>query len=103
LHFGEQADRLETRPKERVKKIHSYSEMADLVPPDNSSPEASKICRVFCVMLRRGTAPRMDALVEMTGLTEEIVQEYLDNAKWIRKDDTSPAGIVVYLPIEAEA
>ena len=102
-YFGEQADRLMTRPKEGAKKIHSYAEMASWVPPDNSSPEAAKIIRAFCILLMRGDAPRVDLLAEKTGLPEVTVQAYLDDAHWIRKDDSSPAGIVVYLPMEASA
>ena len=61
------------------------------------------IVRAFCELLKKGTAPRADLLAEMTGLPEEIVQAYLDGAHWIKKDDSSPAGIVVYLPLEASA
>jgi hypothetical protein len=100
--FIEQADRLITRPKERA-KMHSYTEMVAWVPPDNSSHEAANICRAFCGLLVKGTAPRVDFLVKMTGLPEDNVKAYLDGATWIRKDESSPAGIVVYFPLEAKA
>jgi hypothetical protein len=48
-------------------------------------------------------APRIDFLVKETGLPKESIESYLNSAQWIRKDDSSPAGIVVYLPMEAEA
>ncbi len=85
------------------KKTKFYSEMAEDVPNDTSSPEAEQICNAFRKSLRRGDAPRMDYLVKDTGLDEAIILAYLDGATWIRKDDSSPAGIVVYLPVEAPA
>jgi ribosomal protein L12E/L44/L45/RPP1/RPP2 len=85
------------------KKTKFYPEMADDVPNDMSSPEAEQICTAFRRSLRRGDAPRMDYLVKDTGLDEAIILAYLDGATWIRKDDSSPAGIVVYLPVEAPA
>ncbi len=81
----------------------SFSEMAGSVPYDNSSPEAEKICRSFRGQLIKGMAPRMDALVKDTGLLRGAIESYLSGAPWVRKDDSSPGGIVVYLPEEASA
>jgi hypothetical protein len=96
-HASEQA------AKYTKKRIRSYSEMAGSVPYDTSSPEADKICRAARGLLTKGIAPRIDSLIKETGLLKETVEGYLNNAQWIRKDDSSPAGIVVYLPMEAEA
>ena len=85
------------------KKPKTYSEMAGSVPYDTSSPEAEKICQVTRGLLVKGIAPRIDFLTKETGLSAEAIESYLNNAPWIRKDDSSPAGIVVYLPIEAKA
>ena len=96
-HAREQAAKYTpTRPK-------SFSEMAGSVPYDNSSPEAEKICRSFRGPLIKGMAPRINALVKDTGLPKESIESYLSGAPWVRKDDSSPAGIVVYLPVEALA
>ena len=84
-------------------RSRSYPEMAGSVPYDTSSPEAEKICRSFRGQLVRGTAPRMDALVKDTGLSIESIESYLSGVSWVRKDDSSPAGIVVYLTSEASA
>lgn len=86
-----------------TKKPGSYSEMVALVPPDRSSPEAEAICRAFRGLLMRGIAPRVDFLIKETGLPGDVIQAYLNGAPWLRKDDSSPAGIVVYLPSEASA
>lgn len=86
-----------------TKKILSYSEMAGFVPYDTSSPEAEKICRAARGQLMKGMAPRIEFLVKDTGLLKESIEGYLNSALWIRKDDSSPAGIVVYLPVEAPA
>lgn len=77
----------------------SYSDMAGRVPYDTSSPEAEKICRSFRGQLVKGIAPRIDFLTTETGLPKEFIEGYLNSASWIRKDDSSPAGIVVYLPV----
>jgi hypothetical protein len=103
LHFKEKADRLTTGPKDEAKKTYSYADMVALVPPDSSSFEASKICRAFCILLKKGMAPRVDALVDMTGLPQDNILAYLNKAAWIRKDESSPGGIVVYLPTPIEA
>lgn len=83
------------------KRPKSYSEMAGSVPFDTSSQEAVKICRSFRGQLMKGIAPRIDFLVKETELSKEFIEGYLNSAPWIRKDDSSPAGIVVYLPLEA--
>jgi hypothetical protein len=93
----------EQAAKYTKKRIRSYSEMAGSVPYDKSSPEAEKICRAARGLLTKGMAPRIDFLVKETGLPKESIESYLNSAQWIRKDDSSPAGIVVYLPMEAEA
>jgi P4 family phage/plasmid primase-like protien len=93
----------ELAAKYTKKRIRSYSEMARSVPFDTSSPEAVKICRSFRGLLTKGMAPRIDFLVKETGLPKESIEGYLNSAPWIRKDDSSPAGIVVYLPLEASA
>jgi hypothetical protein len=85
------------------KQPKSYSEMAGSVPFDTSSPEAVKICRSFRGQLLKGIAPRIDFLVKETGLPKEFIESYLNGAPWVRKDESSPAGIVVYLPSEASA
>jgi hypothetical protein len=85
------------------KRIRSYSEMVGSVPCDTSSPEAEQICRAARGLLTKGIAPRIDFLVKETGLPKESIEGYLNSAPWIRKDDSSPAGIVVYLPSEASA
>jgi len=85
------------------KRPKSYSEMAGSVPFDTSSPEAVKICRSIRGQLMKGIAPRIDFLVKETELPKESIEGYLNSAPWIRKDDSSPAGIVVYLPLEASA
>jgi hypothetical protein len=84
-------------------RLKFYPEMAVDVPNDMSSPEAEQICNAFRRSLRRGDAPRMDGLVKDTGLAEATILAYLDSAPWIRKDDSSPSGIVVYLPRPVEA
>ena len=96
-HAREQAE------KYTGKRPKSYSELARSVPSDTSSPEAEKICRAAHGLLMKGMAPRIDFLVSDTGLPETTIQAYMDNAPWVRKDDSSPAGIVVYLPSEAPA
>jgi hypothetical protein len=93
----------EQAAKYTPKRPKSFSEMAGSVPYDTSSPEAEKICRSFRGQLTRGMAPRMDALVKDTGLSVESIESYLSGAPWIRKDDSAPSGIVVYLPVEAAA
>jgi hypothetical protein len=112
-----EAELLRAEEQRREKKVHereqaakyakkrpkSYSEMARCVPSDTSSPEAEKICRAARGLLMKGMAPRIDFLVSDTGLPETTIQAYMDNAPWVRKDDSSPAGIVVYLPSEAPA
>ena len=108
LRAEEQRREKEAHAKEQAakytpKKTKSYSEMAGSVPYDTSSPEAEKICRSFRGQLTRGAAPRIDALVKDTGLSVESIESYLSSAPWVRKDDSSPAGIVVYLPSEASA
>lgn len=85
------------------KRLRSYSELAGSVPYDASSPEAEKICRSFRGQLMRGIAPRIDFLVKETELPKELIEHYLDGAPWVRKDESSPAGVVVYLPVEASA
>ena len=99
-HTGPKLD-----PPKRVgtKKILSYSDMAGFVPYDISSSETEKICRSFRGQLMKGMAPRIDFLVKETELPKESIEGYLNSAPWIRKDDSSPAGIVVYLPVEALA
>ena len=97
VHEREQA------AKYAKKQPKSYSELARSVPSDTSSPEAEKICRAARGLLMKGMAPRIDFLVSDTGLPETTIQAYMDNAPWVRKDDSSPAGIVVYLPSEAPA
>jgi hypothetical protein len=97
VHEREQA------AKYAKKQPKSYSELARSVPSDTSSPEAEKICRAARGLLLKGMAPRIDFLVSDTGLPETTIQAYMDNAPWVRKDDSSPAGIVVYLPLEAPA
>lgn len=77
-----------------------YHEMAAWIPPDNSSHEASAITWAMCCMLRKGEAPRADSLAKMKNLPEQTVRAYLENASWVRKDDSSPDGIVEYLPRE---
>lgn len=84
-----------------TKKILSYSEMAGFVPHDTSSPEAETICRAARGQLMKGMAPRIEFLVKDTGLPKESIEGYMNSAPWIRRDDSSPAGIVVYLPVEA--
>ena len=83
--------------------FRSYSEMVGSVPFDTSSPEAEKICRSFRGQLMRGIAPRLDFLAKDTGLPRGAIESYLNGAPWVRKDDSSPGGIVVYLPVEASA
>jgi hypothetical protein len=85
------------------KRPKSYSEMAGSVPFDTSSPEAEMICRAARGQLMKGMAPRIEFLVKDTGLPEATIQTYLNSAPWVRKDESSPAGIVVYLPSEASA
>ena len=97
VHEREQA------AKYAKKQPKSYSELARSVPSDTSSPEAEKICRAARGLLMKGMAPRIDFLVSDTGLPETTIQTYMDSAPWVRKDDSSPAGIVVYLPSEALA
>jgi hypothetical protein len=84
-----------------AKKPGSYSDMVQLVPFEYGSPIEEKLCKAFRGLLARGIAPRRDFLAKETGLSKEIVDGYLNNATWIRKDDSSPAGIVVFLPLEA--
>jgi hypothetical protein len=93
----------EQAAKYTVKQPKSYSEMAGSVPFDTSSPEAVKICSSFRFQLMKGIAPRIDFLVKDTGLSEAVIQAYLNSASWVRKNDSSPAGIVVYFPVEASA
>lgn len=99
----EQSKAKEAKFKTPTKKPRSYSEMVQLVPFEYASPIEEKICTVFRGLLARGIAPRLDMMVKETGLSEEVVRCYLDDAPWIRKDSSSPAGIVVYLPSEAAA
>jgi hypothetical protein len=42
-------------------------------------------------------------LAKDTKLPEATIKAILDSSHEIRKDDSSPAGIVVYLPVEALA
>ena len=77
--------------------------MAGFVSYDTSSSETEKICRSFRGQLMKGIAPRIDFLVKETELPKKSIEGYLNSAPWIRKDDSSPAGIVVYLPVEALA
>ena len=107
-HFGKVAEehtgpKLDPPKRVGTKKILSYSEMAGFVPYDTSSSETEKICRSFRGQLMKGMAPRIDFLVKETELPKESIEGYLNSAPWIRKDDSSPAGIVVYLPVEALA
>jgi len=107
-HFRKVAEehtdpKLDPPQRAGTKKILSYSEMAGFVPYDTSSSETEKICRSFRGQLMKGMAPRIDFLVKETELPKESIEDYLNSAPWIRKDDSSPAGIVVYLPVEALA
>jgi len=99
----DEAHTREQAGKYTPKRPKSYLEMAGSVPYDTSSPEAEKICRSFRWQLARGMAPRMDVLVKDTGFSQEAIESYLSGVPWVRKDDSSPAGIVVYLPVEASA
>jgi len=94
-HAGEQA------AKYIKKRFRSYSDMAGSVPYDTSSSEAEKICRSFRGQLMKGIAPRLDFLIKDTGLSINAIEGYLSSASWVLKDDSSPGGIVVYLPVEA--
>jgi hypothetical protein len=96
-------DALNKRKCAKPTRLKFYPEMAEDVPQDTSSPETELICNAFRRSLRRGDAPRMDDLVKDTGLAEATILVYLEGASWIRKDDSSPAGIVVYLPLPVEA
>jgi len=49
----------------------------------------------------KGIAPRLDFLIKDTGLSINAIEGYLSSASWVLKDDSSPGGIVVYLPVEA--
>ncbi len=97
---------IETKPTitptpSKCKKIKSYSDMLTLVPFEYDSPIEESICKAFRGLLARGIAPRLDMMIQETGLDADHLRWYLDEAPWIRKDDSSPAGIVVYLPAEA--
>lgn len=83
-----------------TKKVLTYSDMVQFVPYDTSSPEAEKICAAIRGQLARGIASRIDFVRIDTKLSGEVVQTYMDNAQWLKKDDSAPSGIVVYLPVE---
>ena len=85
----------------KPKKVLSYSDMVQFVPYDTSSPEAEQICTSIRGQLAKGTAPRIDFVRIDTKLSREIVEPYIDNAAWLRKDDSTQSGIVVYLPVDA--
>jgi hypothetical protein len=84
------------------KKVLSYSDMVQFVPYDTSSPEAEQICTSIRGQLAKGTAPRIDFVRIDTKLSREIVEPYMDNAAWLRKDDSAQSGIVVYLPVDVQ-
>jgi hypothetical protein len=84
-------------------RTRSYSDMITLVPFEYDSPTEESICKAFRGFLVRGIAPRLEMMIQETGLDADLVKMYLNDAPWIRKDDSSPSGIVVYLPLEAEA
>jgi hypothetical protein len=86
--------------EKHTKEVLSYSDMVQFVPYDTSSPEAEQICTSIRGQLAKGTAPRIDFVRIDTKLSREIVELYMDNAAWLRKDDSAQSGIVVYLPVE---
>jgi hypothetical protein len=96
-HAKEQAAKYTTkRPK-------AYSEMIPLLPKEGSTKEETAIFTAMRGLLARGIGPRIDFLAKDTKLPEVTIKEILDRSDGIRKDDSSPAGIVVYLPSEAPA
>jgi hypothetical protein len=86
-----------------TKKPKSYSELAELVPIDTSSPEAEKISTAFKLLLRRGNAPRLDFLERATGLTQEVISAQLKTWPWVKREVAELSGIEVFLPSEARA
>jgi hypothetical protein len=90
-------------PSPTKKRIRSYSDMITLVPFEYDSPIEESICKAFRGLLVRGIAPRLEMMIQETGLDADLVKMYLNDAPWIRKDDSSPSGIVVYLPVPVEA
>jgi hypothetical protein len=96
-HFREEAAKYaQKRPK-------SYSDMIPLIPKEGVTQEETSVFRSMRELLVRGIGPRIDFLARDTQLPEATIQEILDRSNWIKKDESSSAGIVVYLPVEAEA
>ncbi len=95
-HDREQAAKYTKQPK-------SYSDMIPLLPKEGSTKEETAIFMAMRGLLARGIGPRIDFLAKDTKLPEATIKEILDRSDRIRKDESSPAGIVVYLPSEASA
>jgi predicted transcriptional regulator len=90
-----------------VKRPKSYSELAELVPIDTSTPEAEKICRAIRLMLQQGDAPRINSsygptLQKLTGLSEATIRPILESWPWLRREETM-AGREVWVLMEASA
>ena len=93
----------EQAAKYTIKRPKSYSDMISLLPKEGSTKEETAILTAMRGLLARGIGPRIDFLAKDTKLPEATIKAILDRSDGIRKDDSSPAGIVVYLPSEASA
>jgi hypothetical protein len=93
----------EQATKYTIKRPKSYSDLISLLPKEGSTKEETAIFMAMRGLLARGIGPRIDFLAKDTKLPESTIKEILDRSDGIRKDDSSPAGIVIYLPSEASA
>jgi hypothetical protein len=98
VEMCEHNDCAETATKDHDhQETKCYSEMAQWIPPDNSSMLASKILRALLCILKRDEAPHLDTLTRITGLPEEDIEAYLEKALWVQKEE-SQDGLAIYLP-----
>ena len=83
------------------RKPKLYSDMAELVPIDKSSPDAEKICNAIRLMLLKGDAPRISSvyghnLMELTGIDEPTIRQYMEGWSWLRREEVASGE--VWLP-----
>lgn len=88
-------------PKSSKPGVRTYSEMADKITVDTSSPEAEKVSRAVKLMLKQGDAPRITSaygmnLTKLTGLDETTIQRVLESWPWMKKEMTA-SGTEVWM------
>lgn len=80
------------------RKPTSYSDLAELISIDTSSPEAEKICKAMRLMLLKGDAPRIKSaygqdLMKLTGLDEATIRQHVEGWSWLRREEAASGEV----------